>query len=906
MQTRLFITRRIAPVLILSSAGLWSSHAAEVARTYEKDVRPILKAACFHCHGEEAEVKAGLDVRLARFIIKGGEHGPAIVPGDPSKSRLVEKIKKGEMPKGKAKLKDAQIAIIEEWIAQGAKTARPEPEKLGPEFAFTDEERAWWAFQPIKRPKIPAALVQGAGGREQGAASGRNSIMENPIDAFVREKLASAGLSPSPEASPATFIRRATVDLTGLPPTPEEVAAFEEEVIAHPQTAVRELVERLLTSPAYGERWGRRWLDLAGYSDSDGYTDKDPERKWAWKYRDYVINALNHDKPFDQFIREQLAGDEMVPQPHKNLSADAIEKITATGFLRMAADGTGVMSDKISQNATIADTVKIIGTTLYGMTIGCAQCHDHRYDPITQEDYYRLRAIFEPGFDTKSWRAPSSRLVSLLTDEQRTAGAKIEEEAKKLDVVRLKKQEEFISEVLEKELAKAEEKDRDALKKAYRTEVKKRTASQVALLKAYPRVNQLSAGSLYLYDSTYKTKHAAELKEMTDAAETVRAKKPKEEFLHAFDELPKKADLVPATFLFNRGDVEQPKQKVVPGDLTVLAGQRKVEIAEKSPALPTTGRRLAFAQSLTDGKHPLLARVIVNQVWKGHFGKGIVNTPGDFGALGEKPSHPELLDWLASEFMSSGWSLKHLHRLIMNSETYRQSSRRDATRDRIDPDNRLLSRMNVQRMEAETLRDSLLAVSGKLNAKIDGPPVPVTFNEEGQIIIGIDTRDTAGRQTGKFVSLNGEEYRRSIYIQARRSMPLEMFAAFDAPAMTDANCAARPVTTVSPQSLLLMNNLYMREHAQDFAARVMREAGADLEKQVQRAWSLALARTPSMSDQQEAIEFIKAQTAHYKAEPAKLEKVSGPPEKENAPAELLGLAAFCHALMSSNEFLYVD
>jgi len=882
--------RRFFIFLCLVSASI--SFGAESDVTFEKDVRPILKAQCFHCHGEDGEKKGGLDVRLARSILKGGKSGAAVVPGQAMESHLLELVRKGEMPKGKAKLKDSQIETIERWIAQGAKTARPEPEQLGPEHAFTDEERAWWAFQPIQKPVRPEVTS--------------GLPMANPVDAFVAQRQREKSLTFSPTADPVTLIRRATFDLTGLPPTPEEVDAFQAEHLRDEHSAMQNLIERLLASPAYGERWGRHWLDIAGYADSDGYTDKDLERKYAYKYRDYVIKAWNADKPFDEFIREQLAGDEMVPQPHKNLSADGIDKITATGFLRMAADGTGAMNDKIAQNSTIADTIKIVSTAFYGMTIGCAQCHDHRYDPITQEDYYRLRAVFEPGFDTKSWRTPAGRLVSLLTDAERAKGAEIEVEAKKLDTARFAKQEEFITEVLEKELAKVDEKNREALRKAYRTVVKDRKPEQVTLLKANPKVNQLSAGSLYLYDSTYKTKHADTLKKMTEEAAAVRAKKPVEEFLHAFDEQPKKPEAVPATFLFHRGDIEQPKQAVKPGDLNVLAGRRQVEVPEKSPQLPTTGRRLAYAKSLTDGKHPLLARVLVNQVWMRHFGKGLVNSPGDFGQLGERPSHPALLDWLAAEFMENGWSMKHLHRLMMNSQTYQQSSRREAERERIDPDNRLLSRMNVLRLEAETLRDSLLAVSGKLVSKLGGEPVPVTYNEQGQIIIGIDTRDTAGRQTGKLAPLNGLDYRRSIYIQARRTMPLEVFAAFDAPAMTEANCASRPVTTVSPQSLLLMNNLYMREHAQDLAQRVMREAGTDSEKQLKLAWRLCYARSPSLADLQSAVEFIEAQTEHYQAHPTKLEHVNAPAEKADAAPELLGLAALCHALMSANEFLYVD
>ena len=862
--------------------------------TFEKDVRPLLKAHCFHCHGEDNETKGGLDVRLARFILKGGEHGPAIVAGKPEASRMIEFLKAGKMPKGKGKLPDKDIATLEQWIAQGAKASRPEPEKLGPEFAFTDEERAWWAFQPIKKSPIPRTAAAGTA---------------NPVDQFIAAKLTENHLTFSDAADPVTFIRRATFDLTGLPPTPEEVDAFVQESIQHPTSSIQHLVERLLASPTYGERWGRHWLDVAGYADSDGYTDKDTERKHAWRYRDYVVKAFNDDKPFDQFVHEQLAGDEIVAStPHSGERTPAdIEKLTATGFLRMAPDGTAIENNPTAQNACIADTIKIVSTSLYGLTVGCAQCHDHRYDPITQADYYRMRAIFEPGFDTKNWRTPNGRLVSLLTAAQRTEAAKIEEEAKKIDAKRSAKEAEFITEVLEKEIAKAPANLHNDLRTAYRTAAAKRTPAQTKLLKEWPRINQLSGGSLYLYDTTNGTKHAAELKDMTAEATKIRDRKPKEEFVQAFSELaPKSASTIPATFVFNRGNIDQPKEKVGPGDLSVLAGQRPIDIAEKSPTLPTTGRRLAFANSITDGKHPLLARVMVNRVWMHHFGKGIVAGTGDFGKLGELPSHPELLDWLASEFMQNGWSLKHLHRLIMNSRTYAQSSKRDTERERIDPDNRLLSRMNVQRLEAETLRDAFLAVSGRINPKLGGQPVPVMHNEEGQSVLGIDTTDTAGRQTGKYVPLNGEEYRRSVYVQARRTMPLEMFAAFDAPAMTDAMCAVRPVTTVSPQSLLLMNNAYMREHAQDFAQRLIRECGNDLDKQVQRAWKLCFSRDPSMADVQAAVEFVKAQTGHYKLTPAKLEHVTAPAEKDNAPAELLGLAALCHALMSGNEFLYVD
>ncbi len=892
-------------LVLLVAAPAWAAAAPVM---FEKDVRPILKTHCFQCHGEEGEMKGGLDVRLARYILKGGKDGPVIVPGKVAESHLIDLVKKGEMPKGKTKLKDQDIATLEAWVAQGAKTARPEPEKLGPEHAFTDEERAWWSLQPIAKPVVPSFKSQVSSSQSAPQAANLKPETLNfklGIDAFIAAKLSEKGLSFSPEADPVTFIRRASFDLIGLPPTPAEVDEFVAAYIKHPESSIQNLVDRLLASPHYGERWGRHWLDTAGYADSEGFGERDIERPWSWKYRDYVINAFNKDKPFDQFVREQLAGDEMVPQPYKDLSADAIEKLAATGFLRMSPNGTAEKNDAATQNANIADTLKMVGTSLYGLTIGCAQCHDHRYDPISQADYYRLRAVFEPGFDTKAWRAPGGRLVSLLTEKEIAESAKIEAEAKKLDTARLAKAEEFITEVLEKELAKAPEADRAALRTAYRTEVKKRTADQTKLLKAWPRVNQLSSGSLYLYDTTYKTKHADTLKKMTDEATAVRATKPKQEFLHAFTELPKKPEAVPATFIFNRGQFDQPKEQVKPSDLTVLAAFRKIEIPEKNAALSTTGRRLALANELTDGKHPLVARVMVNRVWMHHFGKGIVASPGDFGLLGSLPTHPELLDWLATDFMARGWSLKQLHRQIMTSRTYRQTSTRDATRDRIDPDNSYLSRMSVRRLEAEILRDSLLAVSGKLNPQVGGAPVPVMFNEEGQVVIGIDTTDTAGRPSGKVIPLNGAEFRRSIYVQARRSRQLEMFATFDAPIM-EPSCDIRTVTTVSPQSLLLMNSTTMRVHAQQFAQRVQAEGGKDTADQVRYAFKLVDGKAPSESDVQQSVEFVQAQTEYYKANPTPLEVQLGAASKTPAAPAFLGLTALCHALLSSNALLYVD
>ena len=862
---------------------------------FERDVRPILKEHCFHCHGEDAEeIKGGLDLRLKRFLEKGGESGPAIVPGHPAKSKLLEVLKSGDMPKGKSRLGDDVIEVIEKWIASGAATARPEPETLGPGHLFTEEERSWWSLQPVAKfdPPNPG----------------------HPVDAFVLRKLKENDLSFSKEAAAETLIRRLSYDLTGLPPAPEEITAYLEQEKFDSKAAYDSLLDRLLASPAYGERWARHWLDIAGYADSDGFSEKDPERKHAWRYRDYVIRSLNNDKPYDQFIREQLAGDEIaaIQELHANSSTAAEraryeELMVATGFLRMAPDGTAVKNDLANRNACVSATMKILGVTLYGMTIGCAECHDHRYDPISQADYYRLRAIFDPGFEVNRWRVPNSRLVSLQTKEDAAKSAEIEAKAKKVDTERLAKQRQFIAEVLERELAKREEAVRAPLRTAYQTDPKKRTAEQNKLLTAHPSVKNLSAGSLYLYDQQYKTKNAAAIKKMSEEAAAIRATKPPVDYVHAFSEIARASNAVAASKVLHRGDPESPRETVSPGDLSVLAELRNVSFPEFSDQVPTTGRRLAFAESLTDGSHPFLARVIVNRVWMHHFGKGLVATAADFGVLGEKPSHPELLDWLASDFMENGWSLKHLHRRILTSQTWKQISRRtDPAGQRIDPDNRLLSRQNTRRIEAEVLRDAMLAVSGNLNRKPFGPPVPVMPNEEGAIVLGNDTTDSAGRQTGKFIPLNGEQFRRGIYVQIRRTRPLDMFAAFDAPDMMDANCEARPVTTVSPQSLLLMNNAGMRQHARHFAERLEARDSPDLSEKIDYAWRLCYGRKASDEEIETAQAFVKEQTEYYKKNPAKFERESGPAEKENAPPELLALGAFCHALLSSNEFLYID
>lgn len=879
-----------------------SSVAPEAELTFERHVRPILKTHCFHCHGEEEELEGSLDVRLRRFLAKGGDSGPVIVPEKPEESILIDKLRSGEMPPGDdpaKKVPASDIALISRWIAGGAVTARAEPDTLTDADLITEEERAWWSFQSVERPVPP--LVQ------------NQDSMRTPVDSFVVHRLEKIGFELSPDADRTTLIRRAYFDLIGMPPSPVAVRDFVEN---NSLDAYERLIDQLLASNDYGDRWGRHWLDVAGYADSEGYTIDDKERLWAWKYRDWVIQSLNDDKPFDEFIREQLAGDEMVSPPYAELPAEDIARMIATGFLRNAPDGTGggAADAELAKNDVVAETVKIVSTSLLGMTVGCAQCHDHRYDPIPQSDYYRMRAIFEPAYDPKNWRAPNSRRISLYTAADKKVAADIEAGAKKIDVERTAKQNEFIAATFAKELAKLPEEIREEAQKAKDTVAKDRTTEQKRLLKKHPSLN-VSAGSLYLYDK----KAADVLKKMSAEATALRAKKPKEEFVRAITEVPGK---VPQTFLFARGDHEQPKQALAPASLTVLSqNSGDARLPGNDESLPTTGRRLQWAHRLTNGNHPLVARVLVNRIWLHHFGRGIVNTPGDFGLLGDQPTHPDLLDWLASEFVSSGWSLKHIHRLIMTSSVYRQhgvagsitSAADSASAGElpgpllVDPDNTLYWQFPIRRLEAETLRDSMLAVGGLLNDRRFGRPVPVMADIVGQWIIGKENLN-AGRP-GPVLAMKTEEFRKTIFVQWRRSRPLTVLDTFDLPKM-EPNCERRNLSTVATQSLFLMNSDFIVQMAEHFAVRVRRDAGTNTGEQVRHAWRIAFARNPNDDEINEALGFLDAQIEQFQAKPVETAPVTNrfdpKAKKVKRDAAELALANLCQLLLSSNEFLYID
>lgn len=865
-----FLVAHIAILLGIASG------AKSQEPTFERHIRPILRQYCFDCHGATDKKEGNLDLRLVRFMKLGGDSGTAINSEKPTDSLLIQRVISGEMPPGEAHLPAEQLETLKKWIEAGAKTDRPEPEQIGPGVPITAEDRDYWAFRPIVRPIVPEV-----GNKPE-------DRIRTPIDALLKQAMPS-GVSFSADADRETLIRRAFLDLIGLPPSLQDMERWSKSAY---ENWFGQMIDTLLESPQYGERWSRHWLDVAGYADSEGQTTADAVRPWAWKYRDYVIRSLNSNKLIDRFIVEQLAGDELAGTRNGDWTAEQIELLTATGFLTMAADGTGAGDNSPeARNKVIADTLKIVSSSLLGVSVGCAQCHDHRYDPISQVDYFALRAVFEPAFDWQQWRVPDARRISLYTNANREQAAAIEQEAQKIAEERAAKQKLYMDEALEKELLKYDEPLKTELRTAYEKPEKERSEEQVMLLKKNPSVN-ITPGVLY----QYLPKAADELKTFDAKIAETRARKPVEEFIRAMTELP---DRVPDTLLFHRGDHQQPKQKVLPADLTIAADEGALPlIPERASNLKTSGRRLAYARWLTSGKHPLVARVLVNRVWLHHFGQAIVPTPSEFGKLGTPPSNPALLDWLADEFTRSGWDLKQLHRTIMKSTAWRQSAVRDEAKSAIDAENAFYWRKSIQRLDAEVIRDRMLVASGTLEPNLFGPPIAIKADDAGQIIV------------------DGQQKRRSLYLQARRSQPVAMLQSFDAPVM-DVNCERRPVSTVATQSLILMNGEFAWQQAELLAARAMREAvplspeqfsnvhgpvAADsfveLPSQLHIAWRIAYCRPPTQAEFQVAMAHVAEQLRAIQKDPRGIATGS------NITKQVL--VNYCHALLNSSEFVYVD
>ncbi|MCB1227817.1 MAG: PSD1 domain-containing protein [Verrucomicrobiales bacterium] len=803
------MTPLLLPCLLAGPASAAPDRAA--LDFFEKQIRPILANRCFECHSKTKQ-KGGLRVDHIGYLTNGGETGPALVPGHPEKSPMLEAVRYANAdfqmppPNNGGKIPDSEIALLEKWIQMGA----PWPEAAEGKIVvtpggFTEEQHAYWAFQPVKDAKPPK--VQGDWAR-------------NDIDRFVQARLEAQQLQPAPEADRHELARRLYFDLHGLPPTREQIDAF---VNDPDPKAYEKLVDQLLASPRYGERWAQHWLDLVRYAESDGY-NADGYRPNVWPYRDYVIRSFNEDKPYDQFVREQLAGDEIAP--------DDPDVLIATAFLRHPVYEWNQRDVRGQWDIILTDMTDTAGEVFLGMSVGCAHCHNHKFDPILQKDYYRLRAFFAPV----KWRD---------------------------DLV----------------LATAEEK---ADYEARQTKWEAATADIRAKMDALtgplvePRVERLLArftGDLQAMVRKPKTDREAledQLAGLTerqlqherrtfDPMKSLKSDKDKEQYRALEAELKKFDAIKPAplqeAFVATDAGTEAPavsiktrkgEQEIPPGFLSILDTQEP----QITPTATSTGRRRVLAEWITQPDHPLSTRVIVNRVWQHHFGRGIVATPNDFGTLGEPPTHPELLDFLTRRFLTGGWHLKPLHRDILLSASYRQTARRepDATIQRVDPGNQLLWRFPPRRLDAEQVRDALLAVSGELDAATGGP------------------------------ASEGSGTRRSIYVKKKRNNPDELLRALDAPAGF-ASTPDRQSTTTPTQALQLINGDWLLARARRLATQV---------QTVDDAWIATLGRPPSAEERQVAESFLaKRLGGQSLADATPRADQSGTGFKENTPHERL-------------------
>ncbi|HEX7901004.1 MAG TPA: PSD1 and planctomycete cytochrome C domain-containing protein [Planctomycetota bacterium] len=751
----------------------------EALEFFEKKIRPVLVERCYSCHSAEAKkLKGALRVDSRADILQGGDTGPSAVPGDPEKSLLIKALRYTDpdlqMPP-KEKLPAAVVDDFARWIVMGlpwpgggdaAKPAKREGMEI------RAEDRAYWAYRPVNRPVVPAGA--------------------HPVDALLLAKLRDKGLSLSRPASREVLIRRAAYDLTGLPPSAEEVDAFLKDPAPD---AYEKLLERLLASPRYGEKWGRHWLDLVRFAETNGY-ERDGDKPNAWRYRDYVIRAFNEDKPYDLFLKEQLAGDEMEPR-----TSDAI---IATGYYRL-----GLVDDEPADRdqAKFDGLDGYVSTTsqvMLGLTIGCARCHDHKKDPIPQTDYYRFLAFFH-GVNPTARDGPGAETV-LARDE---AGHKAFEEKLR---------------PLEEELKrKPDEPRRKALQKAIEDLKKSPPKDEKAL----------------------------------SVAETGRP---------------------PDTFLLRRGNPRVEGEKVEPG-FPVVLGFPDPDLS-KTKKGQSSGRRTVLAEWIANPANPLTSRVMANRLWQHHFGRAIVPTSSDFGRLGEAPTHPELLDWLASELVARRWKLKDMHRLLMTSNAYRAASADDRSALAKDPANELFWRYPMRRLTAEELRDSILAVNGTLNLKAGGPSVFPPLPKEV-----LATSSTPKSAWGK--STPEEAARRSVYIKVKRSLLVPLLAAHDF-ADTDSSCAVRFATTVPTQALTLLNSEFMNEQAALFARKLEREAPGDVDAQIRLALRSVTQRPASAKEVARGRALIDALRGQDGLDAGR------------------ALTGFCLMALNLNEFVYLD
>jgi len=823
------------------SAGGWTCHLSgaspDESHPFDKRILPLLKEHCFQCHSHDSRrIKGGLILDSYGGVMTGGDGGPVVIPGAPDKSRLLAAVR-GQDPEftmpppggGRRLLSEEAVGVLARWIEAGAAGPFAFKEEMASSPEYSNEARAWWAVLPIRQPDLPAV--------DDGGWS------RNPIDAFIRGKLVEHKLEPAPQADRRTLIRRLSFDLLGVPPSVDEVEAFIED----PRPDAYELlVDRILDDPRYGERQARHWLDLVRFAESDGYK-ADHFRPHAWRYRDYVVRAFNADKPYDQFVREQLAGDELYPGV-----PDAID---ATAFLRLGIYEYNNPDARGQWETILNDLTDITGDVFMGVGISCARCHDHKFDPILQKDYFRLQAFFAPIMPRDG--------VPVATPEA-------------LDAYQTQL-------AVWKELTEDTRNRIDALEKPYKEDdgrtafVKFPEDVQALILKPVeertPREHQIAELAYrqvqYQHDhidDKIKGEAKASLVQLQAKLKAFEDRRPKP--LPVIDAATDVGPVAPETRI--------PKSNlppVEPGFLTLLeAGPAPINVLGHAPQ--STGRRAALARWLTRTDNPLTPRVMANRLWQQHFGRGLAPSTSDFGKLGAPPSHPELLDWLAGRFIRDGWSLKKLHRLMVTSATYRQQSTAPVpeTARRLDPSNRLLWRMPTRRLDAEQIRDALLAATGELSLAMGGP------------------------------SVEASKPRRSIYTRARRNTHDALMEAFDQPDGINST-PRRSVTTTPTQALLMFNNQEILNRAQALAARAEAFGDRAWSDRIESAARHALGRSLESWEVAELSHFLETQTRLIRSEQ---DGAVQPAAGEGQDAEEAAFVDLCHVLLNANEFIYVD
>lgn len=820
---------------------------AQRAPLFKSEILPVFEKNCVQCHGPKQKM-AGLDLSSFAGLMTGGASGPAIAPGKPDRSLLYKMIDDGRMPMG-GKITDAEKQLIRAYIEQGRFPSMDAAQQEREAAKITPEARNWWSFKTHVKYSPPAVRNRGQ--------------VKTPIDAFILAKLEEKDWKLQPEADRTTLIRRVYFDLIGLPPAPAEVKAFVNDPSPN---AYEKVIDRLLASPQYGENWGRHWLDIAGYSDSVGDAN-DTEREAAWKYRDYVINAFNKNKPYDKFLLEQFAGDQLINyKPGAVPKPEELEPLTATGFLRMTADITD--NQTIYQVDKYFDALEKAAETslkaVTGLTMQCARCHDHKFDPILQRDYYKLAASFQAVFDPENWVAANlhfgewpSRMVLDMDPAQRDLWIKdvTSDKAKKY-----RREQLLLAATYDR--YRRELKAGKQLTKEDRELIRKEIESDPDL-DVDPKAPNLGITDAEL---ELRFPELAQRKDEIQARRRASETKIKPNYIMATWDVSKSPS---PTYILQRGNYLAPGTAVEPGIPAVLDHPDKpfrFPDPKEHPEWNHTGRRLALAKWFTQPDNPLTSRVFVNRVWQFHFGEGIVRSVDDFGTQGSKPTHPELLDYLATSFVGHGWDIKWLTKQIMMSSVYRQSSSEDPTKVAADPSNKLLWRKAPLRLDAEVIRDSMLKVSGLLQNEMFGPQQPLKRGPDGQWMED---------------EKKGNANRRSLYLSYGRTRPEGFLRTFDCPDMTSDSQSQRFRSALPSQSLALLNNPLIRRTSEAFARQVLEQSGGDVNAALLLAFDAAYSRQPYP----EELEIARSGVA----------RASDPKH---------GLRLFLQGMMGANAFLY--